>query len=61
MIAPLTRIIARYLASALVTYGVLSAPDAAAVEPDIVLALGVIIATATEAAYALAVRFGWTK
>lgn len=61
MIAPLSRIIARYIASALVTYGALAAPDAATVEPDIAMALGIALAAVTEAAYALARRWGWSK
>ena len=61
MIAPLSRILARYIASALVTYGALAAPDAAAVEPDIAMALGIVLAAVTEAAYVLAHRWGWSK
>lgn len=61
MIAPLSRILARYIASALVTYGAVAAPDAAVMEPDIAVALGVGIASVTEAAYALARRLGWSK
>lgn len=61
MIAPLSRILARYIASALVTYGAFAAPDAAMIEPDIAVALGAGIAAMTESAYALARRWGWSK
>ena len=60
MIAPIARILARYLASALVTYGAFAQADAAVIEPDLALLIGIGIGGLTEAAYALARRFGWT-
>lgn len=60
MIAPLSRIAARYIAGALVTYGLVTPADAALLQPEIVIAVGAMIGAAVEAAYALAVRKGWT-
>ena len=61
MIAPLSRILARWLASALVTYGAIVSPDAALIEPDLALVIGLGLGGLTEGFYALAVRFGWRK
>ena len=61
MIAPLSRILARYTASALVTYGAIAPPDAAFMEPEIALLIGLGIGALTEGVYALAVRFGWAR
>lgn len=61
MIAPLSRILARYAASAFVTYGAIAAPDAALIEPDLALVIGLGIGGLTEGVYALAMRFGWRK
>jgi hypothetical protein len=61
MIAPLSRIAARYLSGALVTYGLISPADAAALQPEFVIIAGALIGAATEAVYALAVKKGWTK
>jgi len=60
MIGPVSRIIARYIASALVTYGMFAAPDAAMIEPDIALMVGAVVGAAVEGAYAIAIRKGWT-
>jgi hypothetical protein len=59
MIGPVSRILARYLAGALVAYGLFSAPDVAALEPDLVAVVGAILGAAVEAAYAFAKRRGW--
>ena len=53
MIAPLSRILARYVASAFVTYGAIASPDAALI--------GLGLGGLTEGVYALAVRFGWAR
>jgi hypothetical protein len=59
MIAPLSRIAARYVSGALVTYGVLSPADAAMLDPEIVTIVGAALAVLTEAIYAFAKRKGW--
>lgn len=59
MIGPVARIFARYLAGALVTYGIFTAPDVAVLEPDFVLLIGAVLGAGVEAAYALARRKGW--
>lgn len=59
MMAPLARIIARYLAGALVAYGLLAPQDAAALHPDLVAAVGAGLAALVEAVYAVAKRKGW--
>lgn len=61
MTAVLTRILARYLAGALVFYGLID-PDSGAelaVDPDVALLIGLLIGAITEGAYALARRWGW--
>jgi len=58
MIGPLSRIIARYIAGSLVTYGFLTAPEAAQINPDLVLIVGAILGGAVEFAYWLAKRWG---
>ena len=55
----IARIIARYLAGALVAYGLLEHPDARAMEPDLALLIGMGLGGLVEGAYALAKRFGW--
>ena len=60
VIGPVSRIIARYIASALVTYGMFAAPDAAMIEPDIALMVGAVVGAVVEGAYAIAIRKGWT-
>jgi len=59
MIGPLSRIIARYIAGALVTYGFFTAPEAAQINPDLVLIVGAILGGAVEMAYTYARRSGW--
>jgi len=65
MLGPISRILLRYLAAALVTYGALDAPMAAEIsrDPDVLaivsLVLGAGLSLATEIGYALAKRFGW--
>ncbi|ARO14451.1 hypothetical protein BVG79_01105 [Ketogulonicigenium robustum] len=66
MIAPVARIILRYVAAALVTYGVVAADMGRQIanDPDILNALtiliGAVVGVVTEAAYLLAKRLGWT-
>lgn len=60
MIAPFARIIARYISGALVTYGMLTAPDAAQLNPDIALIVGAVLGAGVEVAYTYAKRVGWT-
>lgn len=63
----LARISLRYLAGALVAYGLISPGDASFIntDPDLVEAisagLGVAIAVGTEWAYRLARRLGWER
>lgn len=59
MTAVLARILARYLAGALVLYGLLDQGTAELLRPDLALAIGAALGLVTEAAYALARRFGW--
>ncbi|WP_273687137.1 hypothetical protein [Ketogulonicigenium vulgare] len=65
MIAPIARIILRYGAAGLVTYGLTSAEMGRqiAADPDILNALtiliGAVIAAVTETAYWLAKKLGW--
>lgn len=67
MIAVIIRIGLRYCAAVLVARGLLGAGDASAlsVDPDIQMALetgvGLAVSVATEAWYALARKFHWSK
>ena len=59
----LVRITTRYLAGALVAYGLLE-PDLAAelvLDPDMALIMGAIFASVTEFTYGLAHRYGWAR
>lgn len=66
MTAVLARIILRYLAGALVAKGLMSIDDVstALTDPDVTalteMAIGAGLAVATETAYALAKRLGWS-
>lgn len=59
MMAPLARIIARYLAGALVAYGLIAPQDAAALHPDLVAFVGAALGALVEGVYAVARRKGW--
>ena len=59
MIGPFSRIIARYLASAMVTYGLLAEPDVIAMNPDVIMIIGLVLGGAVEMAYATAKKAGW--
>lgn len=60
MIAPLSRIIARYIAGGLVTYGLMTPDDAFILEPEFIVIVGGLIGAGAECLYAVAVRKGWT-
>ena len=59
--APISRIILRYLAGALVTYGVVPVDVGAqiAMDPDLIAMLGLTLAALVELIYNLAKRRGW--
>ena len=59
----LARIIARYLAGALVAVGAIAAGTEAqiAADPEVLMILGGVLAAGTEALYALARARGWSK
>jgi len=61
MIGPIARIILRYVASALVTYGYLSHDVGAqiAIDPDLIAVLGLALGALVEVGYALARKRGW--
>ena len=58
---PIVRIIARYLAGALVAVGLLLPDEASSLinDPEFLAALGVVIGFLVEAAYAFAKKRGW--
>ena len=60
-VAVISRIVARYLSGALVSYGAVSPEVGAdlAMDPDVALVLGGIIGAATEGIYAWARKMGW--
>lgn len=60
MMAPLARILARYLAGALVAYGLIAPADAAALHPDLVVFVGAALGAIVEGVYAVARKKGWT-
>jgi len=61
MIGPISRIILRYLAAALVTYGIVPVDVGAqiAMDPDLIALLGLTLAALVELIYKLAKRRGW--
>ena len=61
MTGPIARIILRYIAAALVTYGVMPHEIAQqiAVDPDLIMVVGVALGALVEVGYALAKRRGW--
>lgn len=61
MIGPITRIVLRYVAAALVTYGLLPKEVGAqlAVDPDLIAIVGLGIGALVEFGYALAKKRGW--
>ena len=61
MIGPISRIILRYLAAALVTYGIVPVDVGAqiAMDPDLIALLGLTLAALVELIYNLAKRRGW--
>jgi GTP cyclohydrolase III len=60
MIGPIARIVLRYAAAALVTYGVISEDigNQIATDPDLLMIVGLGLGAAAEAAYALAKKRG---
>ncbi|NPD13714.1 hypothetical protein HOY34_00675 [Xinfangfangia sp. D13-10-4-6] len=63
MIAVFARILARYIAGALVAVGVIDAGlgETLAIDPELALFLGAILGAGVEGTYALARRFGWQR
>ena len=61
MIGPISRIILRYLAAALVTYGIVPVDVGAqiAMDPDLIALLGLTLVTLVEIIYTMAKRRGW--
>lgn len=61
MLGPISRILARYLAASLVTIGLFLPEEANAIatDPDVILAIGGILAFIVEAAYSYAKKKGW--
>ena len=57
----LARILLRYLAGALVAFGLIAPEDAQIIhtDPEIVMAVGLALGALVEGAYALAKRKGW--
>jgi hypothetical protein len=61
MIAVYARLIARYLAGALLAYGMIDAETSQhiALDPDVALVLSAVLTAATEGFYKLARKYGW--
>jgi len=61
MIGPISRIILRYVAAALVTYGIVPIDVGAqiAVDPDLIAIMGLALGALVEIGYTLARRRGW--
>ena len=61
MTGPLARIIVRYLAGALVAYGLITpdVADSGATDPDSALAVGAALGVLVEGVYAVAKARGW--
>lgn len=63
MTAVIARIACRYIAGALIAKGFLDqgTGDTLATDPDVLMLVGMGLGLATEGAYALAHKFGWTR
>lgn len=61
MIGPVTRILLRYLSGFLIAKGWLGSEYDLSADPDVVMAVGLAIGAAAEAAYVLARKLGWAK
>jgi hypothetical protein len=59
MIGPISRIVGRWAASALVTYGMVAPEYGSALDADLALVIGVVLGAAVEAGYIAAKRLGW--
>lgn len=59
--APVIRIVLRYLSGFLVAKGWLSAEYDLASDPDVILVAGLIVGAATEVAYLIARKLGWAR
>lgn len=61
MIGPISRIILRYVAAALVTYGLIphEVGSQIATDPDLIVMVGLGLGAAVELGYAVARRRGW--
>lgn len=61
MLGPVSRILLRYVAAALVAHGWLTPDDASmlAMDPDLQMMVGAGIGAAVEAWFALAKKYGW--
>lgn len=59
MIGPISRIIGRWAASALVTYGMVAPEYGTALDADLALVVGAVLGLGVEVGYILAKRFGW--
>ena len=60
MIAPLSRILARWIGGLLIGYGIFAPHDAAAVEPDLAFLIAATLGVVVEGFWLLARRFGWS-
>ena len=60
MTGTIARIMARYIAGLMVSYGIMAQGDVAALMPDLVLLIGAFLGLATETFYGVAKRKGWT-
>ena len=59
MTGTIARIVARYIAGLMVSYGIMAQGDVAAFMPDLVLLIGALLGVMTETFYAAAKRKGW--
>jgi preprotein translocase subunit Sec61beta len=61
ILAPIARILLRYLAGGLVAFGIIAPEDAQIIhtDPEIVMAVGLALGAIVEGVYALAKRKGW--
>ena len=61
-IAPVARIIARYIAGAMVAYGIVDQDTAQSIytDPDMLILIGAGLAGVVEVVYGLAKRRGWS-
>ena len=60
IIAPISRILARWIGGLLIGFGLFAPHDMGAIEPDLAFLIAAVIGVVVEGFWLLARRFGWS-